>query len=164
MLFGISLTPAGWFVAFVIALFAIFTPIWIIGAIANQFPEPYNSAIQVIGVYLLMPILLTYLYKSKFYKYNRGSVIYWIYTGMYTLFFIVFLSHLFSKPLSFETIIAPIVTGLVSGYMIYTSFKIKKQYQKDLQKAYEAQREGDIKKQAEAIILAEKMKENGKTN
>jgi len=158
-MFGISLTPYGLFMAFVIALILLFTPIWIVTAIAHQFPDPINSIIQIVGIYLVIPLLLTYVYKNKFYNQNKGSAIFWIYTGMYTLIFVNSFTHLFSKPLSFETIIAPIVTGFVSFYMIRTSFKIKKQYQKDLEAYHREIREDDIKKQAEAILLAEELKQ-----
>jgi len=111
-----------------------------------------------------MPLLVSLLYAKKFANQGRGSIIFWIYCGLYVFFFFIFVSHLFSKELTFETVIAPIVTGAVSFFMISFAYKTKLKHQKALKEHHEAIREDEIKKHAEAIILAEKMKKENKEN
>ena len=80
------------------------------------------------------------------------------YSGFFVFIFAVIVSRLFSNKLSFETITAPIVTGAVAFFMFLFAYKTKSTLKETLNSQYEAEREDDIKRQAEAILLAEKMK------
>ena len=157
-MFLVSMSPTGWLYALVVALVLLFTPFILIGAIAEPLSEPLRTVVSVIGSFIVAPALVSYLYYKKMGSTGRESAIFWIYCGIYALLFVISLSLSFSKELSFETILAPIVSGAVATAMIIFAFKIKSRFQKNIADAYEAEREDDIKRHAEGILLAEKMK------
>jgi len=63
MVFGIALTPGGWLTAIVVALLLLLAPMFAIGYIADFFPKPIDAIINVIGGFLLMPVLLSLWYR-----------------------------------------------------------------------------------------------------
>jgi hypothetical protein len=158
MFFGIVMSPIGWIFAVMIALLLVFAPIFVIDAIARSFPEPLRTIVNVIGCFVVVPLLVTYLYKRKMMNKGRGSAIFWIYCGMFILLFANFLIQLFTKPLSLDTIAGPIVTGAVAAFMITVAYKTRLQLNQAYEEQYNMEREEDIRRKAEAILLAEKMK------
>jgi hypothetical protein len=161
MIFGISLPLMYWGVALLFALMLLFVPFFLVGAIAESFDEPLRGIINIVGSFVCIPLAMCWLYKSKMSKTGKGSAIFWLYCGIYLLFFFFQTRKLF-EDFSFYNILGTLVLGGVSLFMIFVVVKTKKQFRVDMQDQYEAEREEDIKRQAEAILLAEKMKNEQK--
>ncbi len=163
MFFGIVLSPTGWFFAGVIALLMVFAPFLAIEAIAEHFPEPLQTIIFIAGCYVIIPLIITYWYQYRFKKTGKGSAIFGIYCGFFALLFFITIFNLFSKPFTLNSIMEPLVTGAITVYMILVAIKTKKQVmefyeeQSAIQKKIE--REEAIQQQAQAILLAEKLKD-----
>jgi hypothetical protein len=156
------MSPFGWVLVLIFALSLALVPFLIIGAIAEFFGEPFKGTITVIGCYVLIPMAVCFLYKRKMSNTARGSAIFWIYCGIYLLLFILSASKLFADGLSVAGISGALLLGAVSFWMISVAMKAKKQLAINLQMQYEAEREDDVRRQAEAILLAEKMKNEQK--
>jgi len=125
MFFGITMSPQGWLFAIVIGLLAVFSPIFIIGEFAKSFDEPIRTIIVILGSYVMMPLLVSYLYTHKVKRTGRGSGIFYIYFVMYTLFFLMTVSKLYSQGFSLENISGVIILGGVVFYMYNTIKKSK---------------------------------------
>ena len=158
MFFGISLTPKGWLYVLIAALFLIFSPMFVIESFANMFPEPVNKIIILAGSYVFMPMLVAWLYKRKFLNSGRGSAIFYIYVGAYAFLFLTFFAKLFSGDAKWDDYLGVVVLGAVVTYLISSAIKTHKEAVRLAQEAYKLQREDDIQRQAEAILLAEEMK------
>jgi hypothetical protein len=156
------MSPIAWLIALMCALLLVFAPFFIVDAVANSFGEPLKSIIQILGFYVLIPMAVCYLYKIKMCKTARGSAIFWIYCGFYLLIFVLLTIKLFTEDFSFSNVLGVLLLGAVSFWMIFVSVKAKKQLAMNLQEEYEAEREDDIRRQAEAILLAEEMKNERK--
>jgi len=125
MFFGITMSPQGWLITIVIGLLAVFSPIFIIGNFADNFDEPIRTIIVILGSYVMMPLLVSYLYTHKIKQTGKGSAIFYIYFVMYILFFILTLSKLYSKGFSLENISGVVILGGVVFYMYKTIKKSK---------------------------------------
>ena len=163
MFFGIMVSPSGLVVAFVAALLLMLAPLIAIGSLAEIFPVPMNIIVTVIGSYLVWPAVVAWLYKSKLRNSGRGSIIFYFYTVLYFLFFLLMLSKVFAGETVWHDYVGVLVSGAVSFGLLYFAYKTKSQFNKDTEAyqnaSYEAQRAEDISRQAEAILLAEKLKE-----
>jgi hypothetical protein len=157
-MFFVAMSPTGWIIALVCALMLVFVPFVLVEAVADLFGEPFKSIILIVGCYILIPLAVCSLYKRKMCNTAKGSVIFWIYCSLYLLLFIVFTIKLFTGDFSLSNVFGVLVLGAISFWMISATIKAKKQLAINLQKQYEAEREEDIRRQAEAILLAEKMK------
>jgi drug/metabolite transporter (DMT)-like permease len=161
-MFFITMSPTGWIIALVCALLLVFVPFIIVEAVADWFGEPFKSIIMIAGCFILIPMAVCYLYKRKMCNTARGSVIFWIYCGLYLLLFVFFVVRFFTEGFSLNDLLGALVLGAVSFWMISVTVKAKQQLAMNLQKQYEAEREEDIRRHAEAILLAEKMKNEQK--
>jgi len=163
MFFGISMTPSGWLFALVAALFLMLAPLIAIGSLAESLPEPMNVIVTVVGSYVVWPCFVAWLYKSKLRNTGRGSVIYYFYVVFYLLFFILLLSRIFGEGAEWDDYLGVLVLGAVSFGLIMFAYKTRSQLASDVENyqnaSFEAEREDDIQRQAEAILLAEKMKQ-----
>jgi large-conductance mechanosensitive channel len=162
MFYGIVMSPMVWIIVLGCALLLVFVPFFIVGAVAKLFGAPFNEIIQIIGNFILIPMAVCYLYKRKMCNTARGSIIFWIYCSFYLLLFILLTTRLFTESFAFSSLIGVLILGAVCFWMIFVAVKAKKQLAIDLQNQYEAEREDDIMKHAEAILLAEKMKNEQK--
>ncbi len=162
MFFGIVMPLNYWIIAAFIAILIFLLPLVIIDTIANPFSEPLRSIIRIVGSYLVLPALVTSWYRYRMKAQAKGSVIFWFYCIIFVIMFGVFTVQLFQQPLSLESVAGPLVTGIVAAYMISVARKTKSQVIEAYNKQYEMQqkseREEDIRRQAEAMVLAEKMK------
>jgi len=157
MFFGISMSPMAWFYTFIMALLAIFSPIFIIDSFAKSFDDPIRTFINIFGAYVLIPMLVSYWYMYKIKKNRRGSIIFTIYFGFYLLIFFATASKLLTGDFSIETILGTVSIGAVSFYMFTIFQKSKILLQEIAQKEYEILREDDIQKQTEAILRAKEI-------
>ncbi len=162
MLYGVSLTPGQWVIMLFLALLLVFVPFMVVESLVQPLPEPLNVIAFFVFAFILFPALICYAYRKKMYKSGQAGVLFFVYALLYNLLFIAALWHLISAGLTFKSIGGVIITGSVAFYMLYTAFKTKREFEKRLQAEYEAEREDDVKRQAEAILLAEKMKEQNK--
>jgi len=162
MYFGVLLSPTGWLIVIISALILMVTPLAAISALADQFSEPYRTGLMLIGSYVIWPIVVAWLYKTKLSKTGRGSMIFNFYVGLYCLLFTIFLIKLINGENSWDSYIGVVVLGSVSISLIWFAFKTNKHLRTNLAKAqaetYMAERDENIRRQAEAILLAEKMK------
>ena len=162
MFFGITMTPAGWFIAFFAAVMLMIAPLLVVESFAETLPEPMNMIATVVSTYILWPFFVAWLYKAKLRQSGRGSIIFYFYVSFYILFFVLFLSRIFSGDAKWDDYLGVVVLGAVSLGLIMFARKTNSQLNKDVEDyqnaSYQAQREDDIQKQAEAILLAEKMK------
>lgn len=164
MNYSISLKPSVWGAILIAGLFLMLAPLFLIDVLASSFPEPFKTILTIILVYLVWPIIVAWLYKTKLFKSNKGSMIFYFYVGIYTLFFVITVLQLINGKTTWDTILGALVTGFISCCLILYSIKVKKEltHIKNVEEAtkYEIEREESIRRQAEAILLAEKMKEN----
>ena len=174
MFLGIALSFRGWLTAFGIAIFLVLLPMLAGGIMIESLhlQEPLQSILNVLFCFILMPTLVSYAY---FRKINSGkisaitSAVFWTYCCFYIFLFVVFGFLLFSREISFNDILGQIVLGIVSISMVTVGYKAKTKqkellaaqnvaYQKEMEQQQEKEREEYVKMQAEAILLAEKMK------
>jgi hypothetical protein len=162
MYFGVILSPMGWLIVAISAVIMMAAPLAAIGALADQLPEPYRTGLMLLGSYVIWPIVVAWLYKTKLRKTGRGSLIFNFYVGLYCLFFVVFLVKLINGENSWDAYLGVVVLGTVSIGLIWFAFKTNKRALADFAKSqagrYEAERSEDIRRQAEAILLADEMK------
>jgi len=168
MIFNISMSLFGWLIAFFAALFLMVIPFIAIGSLANNFPEPISILLTVIGSYLLWPVFVAWLYKTKLRNTGRGSVIFYFYVALYFLSFLLLLSRAFEGNVAWHDYLGILVLGSVSFGLMYYAYKTKAQFTSDVRTyqtaVYEAEREEDINRQTEAILRAEKLKDEQKHN
>ena len=157
MFYGVSMSPIAWFYTFISALLIVFTPIFIIDSFAKSFDEPMKTIITIVGVYILVPIILSYWYMHKIKTTRKGSMIFSIYFGLYLLMFVSTVSKLLTVTFTVDTIIGTVVIGAVSFYMFTILQKSKLLLQQIEQKEYEILREDEIQKQTEAILRAKEI-------
>ena len=162
MFFGVALTPVGLLAVLFIALFAMLAPMLVIEEVSKDLSEPWRTIVMVLGVYIVWPLIVAWLYKVKLRKSGKGSVIFYFYVGLYCLMFIVFLTKIFTGVSNGSDYLGVLVLGSVSGGLIWLALKTRKQLSNDIAQAqieiHEAERAEDIQRQAEAILLAEEMK------
>ena len=156
--FSVSMSPIGWLIAFLLALVLVLTPFFIVGAVADPLAEPLKTLVLVVGNYIVAPALVSYLYSVKMRKTGRGSAIFWIYCFFFALVFVITAAQLLTKELSFESVLGPIVTGAVTIFMVRFAYKTKFVHQENIDSYHAALREDDVRKQAEAILLADEIK------
>jgi hypothetical protein len=161
-MFFVTMSPMAYIVTLLFALSLVFVPFLLIESVADLFGEPLKSIVMILGCFILIPMAVCYLYKRKMCNTARGSSIFWIYCGLYLLLFIFFVTRLFTDGFSLTNISSALVLGVISSWMISVVVKSKKQLEMNLQKQYEEEREEEIRRHAEAILLAEKMKDDQK--
>jgi hypothetical protein len=161
-MFFVALSPMAYIMALLFALLLVFVPFVIVEAVADLFGEPLRGIIMAIGCFILIPMAVCSLYKRTMCNSAKGSAIFWIYCGLYVLLFIFSVVRLFTDAFSFGNILGVLALGAISFWMISVVVKSKKQLEINLQKQYEAEREEEIRRHAEAILLAEKMKNEQK--
>jgi len=160
MIFGITMSPMAWLYTFVTALLIILAPLLAIDSFAHSFDDPIRTIINIVGIYILVPILLSYWYMHKIKKTKKGSMIFIIYFGLYLLMFLMTFLKLLSGTFTLDTIAGSIIIGAVSFYM-FSIFQKSKKILEDIQnKEYQAIREDDIQRQTEAILRAQKFSNN----
>lgn len=162
MFSGVALTPVGWLAVLFVALFAMLAPMLVIGEVSKDLSEPWRTVVMALGVYIVWPLIVAWLYKVKLRKSGKGSVIFYFYVGLYCLMFIVFLTKVFTGVSNGSDYLGVFVSGSVSSGLIWFALKTRNQLSNDIAQAqiemHEAERAEDIQRQAEAIILAEEMK------
>ncbi len=162
MFFGIVMPLSYWVITAFIAILIFLLPLVMIESIANPLSEPLRSIIKIVGNYFVLPFLVTSWYRYRIKTKAKGSVIFWFYCIIFVIMFGVFTVQLFQQPLSLESVAGPLITGIVAAYMISVAHKTKSQaieaYNRQYEMQQKAEREEEIRRQAEAIVLAEKMK------
>ena len=128
MVFGITLTPGGWLTAIVVALLLLLAPMFAIGYIADLFPSPINAIINVIGGFLLMPVLLSLWYRRQYKTTGRGSAVFWVYCALYIGLFAVFVGKATRVGWNMDSAIGIPATGIAAVAMIYFAWKTQNQF------------------------------------
>tara|TARA_B100000745_G_C20120699_1_gene383698 strand:- start:477 stop:983 length:507 start_codon:yes stop_codon:yes gene_type:complete len=162
MILGVALTPKGWLAVLFTALIAMLAPLVAIEAIANNFSDPWRMAIVLLGSYVLWPAAVAWIYKLKLRKSGKGSMIFYFYVGFYFLMFLAFLSKAFSGESSWNDYLGVVVLGAVSSSLIWFALNTRRKNSDNIARSqadrYEVERSKAIRRQAEAILLAEEMK------
>jgi len=156
MYFGIAMSPEGWFKSIILALFLVFSPIFMIGSFADSLNEPFKSIVGIGGNFILLPMLLGYWYKNRIKKTGRGSLVFTVYFFLYSLSALFMLWGLISHGFSLNVFITLIISVSVSIYM----YTIIQSGQEILQQMYEDAREAEIQLQTEAIVRANQITKN----
>lgn len=128
MVFGIALTPGGWLTAIFIALLLLLTPLFAIGYVAQFFPQPVEGIINVIGGYLLMPVVLSWWYRRRYQTTGAGSAVFWIYCIMYIGVCAMFIWKATRIGWNMESAISIAATGIVAAAMIFFAWKTKNEF------------------------------------
>ena len=77
--YGVSMSPGQWIITLMLALLVFITPMLMIEAFAENFPEPLRTITIVIMNYIGIPLIACLLYKWKIHTRGQGSIIFWVY-------------------------------------------------------------------------------------
>ncbi len=161
MFFGIALTPIGWLIALMIALFAVAIPFVLIETVTSFLPEFIRIPLNVLLSFVAFPLLLCEMNDRKMFGQGRGSAFFKIYTVFFIafgLFFIVNAVFNQSGSASLMNIVGGIIMLGVGVYMYRRARKTNAEFDAALAAQAELDREQAINDQAEAILRAEQMK------
>lgn len=156
--FGVTTTPAALFMALLLSAFMIFSPFVILSVLTESLAEPMKTITFVLFALILFPALVSYYYRKKMLSKGTPSLIFWIYCSWYFFLFLISCLQFFVKDLSMESVAGVVISGCVSGLMIASALKTKRLLRNKIQETYEWERDENVQRMAEAIVLAEEMK------
>ena len=157
-MFLVSMSLRGWLVAAFIASILVIMPFLITSAIADSLSDPLKTIVLITGNFIIAPALVSFLYYRSTFKNGKGSIIFWLYCGIYALLFTLGVSRLLTQGPTIDSVAGTIATGIVTILMVTFAFKTRAKLNALVSDYEETERDDKVRQQAEAILLAEQMK------
>ena len=161
MFFGIALTPMGWLIALIMALFAIMIPFFVIESVTSFLPDIVGQPLSLVLAFGAFPYLLCKMHEKKMFGQGRGSAFFRIYTIFFIVFGALFIVNALTNQsgmLAITNLLGGILVGGVGVYMFRWAKKTDAKFADALAAQAEQDRDQAINDQAEAILRAEQMK------
>ena len=161
---GVSLSPMGWLMAFIAALFALALPFALIGSIVSPLPEPFRMAAEMLLGYVGFPVLLCYLHARKVFGRGIGSAFFYIYTWVYLLIGLLAMGVAFYAEGGFnlDGFLFGVVMAVIGAGMVWwsrrTSAAFSSAVEEEMATQAALEREEDIQRQTEAILRADELR------
>ena len=158
MVFGVFLSPLGWLLVLVAALFSIVLPFAAIEWMTSYLPASVRVPATVGLSYIAFPMLLCALYRKRVFGTGRGSVFFWVYTTLFTSFGLMFLyKGITGSPPEdvIENLTGGVIVTSVGVVMYIWARKTKRRFGEEIQRGIALEREEQINMQAEAIRRAD---------
>lgn len=161
---GVSLSPMGWLMVIVAAVFALAIPFAVIGSIVSPLPEPFRTVTEMALGYVGLPLLLCYLHSRKVFGRGIGSAFFFVYTWFYLLVGLVAMagSYFAEGGFNLDGFLFGVVMTVIGAGMIWWSRRTLAAFNSAVEEEMRAQaaleREEDIQRQTEAILRAEELR------
>lgn len=161
---GVSLSPMGWLMVIVAALFALALPFAVIGSIVSPLPEPFATAAEMVLGYVGFPLLLCYLHSRKMLGRGMGSAFFHVYTWVYLLVGLIAAAAAFFAEGGFniDGFLFGVVMVVIGAGMIWwsrrTSAALYSKAEEAMANQAAQEREEDIQRQTEAILRADELR------
>lgn len=153
--FGVTMGPMGWLMTIAISILLLSIPMTWVSYVTPFFPASWEVGVSIVVSFVLMPIVIALLFTFWWKKYALGRAVYLIYCGFYALLFLIATAGVIGGKRSLLDLAGPVVTGIVFCLMVGLYVKAKTKLKHDMAANHVANRDDDIQRQAEAIVLAE---------
>ena len=163
-MFAISMPLKHWVVIFFLALIMVFAPFIAIGSFANTLQEPFKTIATIVGCFILVPGLVCYVYFKRMKSSGKGHLLFWVYCAFFWLITFAEASKVFGPEVTFENIIGASISLIVASFMVFIAIKSRTAFKQNMLSLAQSEREDQVSRQAEAILLAEEIKKQQSLN